>query len=649
MRPTQTQRSPEGQKAVALLATLGLLATLAATLAWIDGAPPPGDAPSAPATRSQASAQRAERARDLVSEVGHGRRTLPVAEPTVAQPGRGRVLDLHGGAVARVRIGHRGDAGESGIATSDADGGFPLPEGAAAQQLVVLDPRWTTVQPGRLRAGTACTIVVAPRIAVAGVVVDPIGQPITGALLAITLPGDTAVRTWLTLSGDDGRFGFDDAPAVPGARLQTQQRGRPGDDRLLPATSSHDLVVRLLDQPRQEPVHGTVFGPDGSPVAAASVRVGAAATVTSADGTFSLAVPPGASSDVPLLVYAAGLQPSRVDGWCAQDGRSAGELIVLLRAAQQLRGRVVDANGLACADWFVTLADPTPLDANRPGDAFVENSSGGTRVLTDAVGAFCFEGVFARPYTLEAWSADGRAAVRSGAVSPGGGDLVLTVRPHEPAVLHGRVVLSDGRPVLGATVGEQRLGCATPPGASAMRFDTRAITDADGRFELPLQGALHLIVDGTDILPVRVALETPPAARPMLVHVARRVAVSLDCGVQSVEGLALIATAADGRPRWSCDRYGSCAELVLAPDCTDPRSLPGDARAVILEHRGVELGQLPLPAAGVAMELCISSAWPAYAPSARRSQVLANSQSRSTVRLVTPITPATWSFVSPAK
>lgn len=609
MRPRQLHRSPDGQKAVALLVVLALLVTSAATLVWIDDAVPPGDTTSAPALLPHASRVRTEGARGLVPQVTHGRRIVSGAGHTPAQVARGRVLDLHGGAVARVRVGEPVNSGDSGIATSDAEGGFALPEGLAAEQLVVLDPRWTTVQPGDLGAGTACTIVVAPRIEVAGTVVDATGQPIPGALLAITLPGDTAVRTWLTLSGDDGRFGFDSAPAVPGARLQTQHRGRLGDDRPLPAMSSHDLIVRLLDQPRQEPVRGTVFGPDGAPVAAASVRVAASDTVTGADGTFSLAVPEGESRVTPLLVYAAGLQPLRVDAWCAQDGRPVGELTVLLKTAQPLRGRVVDANGRAGADCFVTLADPTPLDANQPGDAFVENWSGGTRVLTDAAGAFCFDGVFARPYTLEAWSADGRAAVRSGAVSPGGGDLVLTVCPCEPAVLHGRVVLPDGRPVGGATVGEQRLGCATPPGANAMRFDTRATTDADGRFELPLQGALHLIVDGPEIVPVRVALQSPLGANPLLVRVARRVAVRLDCGAQPVADLALIATAADGRPRWSCDRYGSCAELLLVPDCTDPRSLPGDARAVILKHRGVDLGQLPLPAAGVAMELCLSSAW----------------------------------------
>ena len=649
MRPTQIQRSPYGQKAVALLVTLGLLAALAATLAWIEGAPALDDATPAPATRPQASAPRAERARDLVAEVAHGRQTLPVAEPTAAQPGRGRVLDLHGGAVAQVRIGHRGNAGESGVAMSDADGGFPLPEGAAAQQLIVLDPRWTTVQPGRLRTGTACTIVVAPRIAVAGIVVDATGEPIVGALLAITVPCENAARTWLTLSADDGRFAFDGAPAVPGARLRTQHPDWELDDRPLPAVASQGLVVRLGDQPREEPVRGTVFGPDGGPTVAASVRVGAADTVTGADGTFSLVVPAGESGDTPLLVYATGLQPTRVDGWRSRDGRPAGELTVLLRGAEPLRGRVVDARGGACPDWFVTLADPTPLDAHRPGDAFVENSSGATRVLTDATGAFAFDGVLARPYTLEAWSADGTAAVRGGPASPGAGELVLTVRPIEPRVLQGRVVLPDGRPVPGATVGEQRLGCVTPPGADAMRFDTRVTTDAEGRFELPLQGALHVIVDGPEIVPVRVALPSPLAASPLLVQVARRVAVRLDCGAQPVEDLALIATAADGRPRWSCDRYGSCAELLLTPEGSSLRGLPGDARSVILQHRGVDLGQLPLPAADVAMELCLSGAWPPYAVGARRSHVLANSQSRSTVRLVTPSTSATSSFDSPAK
>lgn len=118
---------------------------------------------------------------------------------------------------------------------------------------------------------------------------------------------------------------------------------------------------------------------------------------------------------------------------------------------------------------------------------------------------------------------------------------------------------------------------------------------------------------------------------------------------QPVEDLALIATAADGRPRWSCDRYGSCAELLLTPEGSSLRGLPGDAHSVILQHRGVDLGQLPLPADGVAMELSLSGAWPPYAVSARRSHVLANSQSRSTVRLVTPSTSATSSFDSPAK
>lgn len=609
MNQAQSNQWTDGRKAVVALLALLLLAVAGFFTAWQDQPPAPAATAARPPLPAPGVVRDAGQLRETVADNQHA----PAATRRVLWP-RGQVLDLCGDPVARVAVGDLACPEDRALATSDADGEFALPETLPADRLVVLDPRWVTVQSGRCGTQAPCTIRVAPRIEVTGTVLDLAGRPVVGALLSIAMPADAgpvhavgAGRSWLSLSGADGAFAFAAAPALLGARLRTQHPGKQSEDRELPARTTHGLVVRLEDAPPPTPVLGTVFGPDGSPVADAAVRVGAAATVTDAKGTFALAVPASEPGDHELLAYAQGLSPTSVGGWRLPDGRAGPPLTVLLEPPRWICGRVVDASGRPCAEWFVTLGDPTPLDADRPTAACVEDQTGTTRVLTDSTGAFRFDGVFARPYTLEAWCHDGSAAVRSARVLPGSGDVVLTALPGESPTLHGRVVAADGRPVAGAVVGEQRPGCASAPGANAMRFDARVVTDADGRFALALRGGLHLIVDGPDVVPVRIPLAAPLAAEPLLVRVARRRAVHVDCGADFLADLSLTAVGADGVPLRSCDRYGSCAALHFDASSDDARSLPQEARTVIVSHRGVPLGRLALPACVADVELYFSA------------------------------------------
>ncbi|MGB3969197.1 MAG: carboxypeptidase-like regulatory domain-containing protein [Planctomycetota bacterium] len=449
------------------------------------------------------------------------------------------------------------------------------------------------------------------RIEVTGTVVDAAGLPVAEALLAIEVPegagkaaGATVQRRWLTKSDSDGAFRFENAPALAGTRLLTWHLSKQPDERALPIAASHGILVQLQDEPSGEPVRGTVFGPDGSPVANASVRVGAACTQTDSNGDFALAVPAAAATDASLFVMAPELAPAKVDEWRLPDGRAGAPLTVLLRAPSVIRGRVVDADARPLADWIVTLADATPFDASNGSNHCIEGQLGPLRAVTDAAGRFAIAGVFDRPYTLEAWAFAGDGGLRA-TVSPAQGDVTLTAATRAATTVRGIVRDGDGRPVAGAIVAEQRAGCAAAPGTSGMRFDLRVTTGSDGRFELPLRGAaLHLLVAGSDLVPARIPLVIAAGDQPLELRVARRRTLRLDSGGGSLRGFSIAAADAEGRvlPSWSGD--GAIASIDLGANAPPSCGIDRAASMLVLRHHGVALARLPLAASAAEVDLC---------------------------------------------
>jgi protocatechuate 3,4-dioxygenase beta subunit len=508
---------------------------------------------------------------------------------------RGRVVDLGGNGVVGVVVGPAA-AVHLGSATSGDDGAFTLGRIPAMPNLVAIDARWETVQAARPDRNGPLTIVVAERLALAGLVVDAAGTPVADAMVAVvpaaSFVGDGVARQWLTFSAVDGTFAFTSVPALPGARLRTQRPGLIADDRELPLRATIGLVVQLQPEPAVPPVFGTVFGPDGAPLAGATARLGEAAADTSGDGAFRLAPTRAIAPGTPLLVHAHGCMPVQLPDPRPGHGGAPAPQTVLLRPALALRGRIVDAAGVPLRGWNVLLADPTPL---RPSgsEASVEGQLGGVRVATDEDGAFCFVNVFDRAYTLEAWANRGGGVLRA-SVSPAHGQVTLTAAPQPVRALHGIVLDEAGVPVAGVVVGEARPGYGQVH-ALGMRFDERATTDGAGRFTLARAGcALHLLVDGEAIVPVRVAVAANAGPEALLtVRVRRRCAVQWPGDAQT--GIAVSSVDADGMEQPACG------------DAADRLGVAASATALVVHRHGVAIGRLPLVGMRRDLELCVQS------------------------------------------
>jgi hypothetical protein len=134
--------------------------------------------------------------------------------------------------------------------------------------------------------------------AVTGVVVDPAGQPLPGAWVAIYTSDGTIKAT----TDQAGAFAVD-AQAQGHASVQAGKAGFRGSDRIDVDLSQDGQVPPItLSLKRNETLHGTVLTAAGEPVAGALVTslstssdgVSASWSTTSgADGGFDLAVPPG--------------------------------------------------------------------------------------------------------------------------------------------------------------------------------------------------------------------------------------------------------------------------------------------------------------------------------------------------------------------
>lgn len=508
---------------------------------------------------------------------------------------RGRVVDVDGTGLAGVAVGTAPAADRpSSTATSGDDGVFAIAMRPAMSHLVAIDPRWETVQAARPRTAGSVTIVVAERIALHGSVVDAAGAPIAGAMLAVVPPpslvGEGVARQWLTFSAADGAFTFAAVPALPTARLLTQHPGLLADDRELPLRATNGLVVQLQAEPPCPPVLGTVFGPDGAPLAGAMARLGDALAHTDAEGAFRLLPSRATAPGTPLFVYASGCTPVQLPDPRPSHDLAPALQTVLLRPAVAIRGRIVDAAGAPARDWIVTLADPTPLRADA-SEASVEGQLGGVRAVTDADGAFCFANVFERAYTLEAWACHGGGVLRA-TLSPGSGLMTLTAAPQPEGERRGIVLDENGQPVAGVVVGEARPGHGQVHGLG-MRFDERATTDAAGRFTLARAGAaLHLLADGEAIVPVRVAVAANAAPEALLtVRVRRRCELRVSGEVAAA--VAVASVDADGTEQPAC---GDAAYRL---------GVAASASALVVHRHGVAIGRLPLVGARRDVELCV--------------------------------------------
>ncbi|MEM7200992.1 MAG: sigma-70 family RNA polymerase sigma factor [Planctomycetota bacterium] len=637
------------------------LAAGAVALAWL--APWRGRAVPALAGDRLAAAVPAARAPAATGDAT-ARRQMPLGSAAVVQRRaveraeldprarrvHGDVVDLEGrplpGVVVRHVARRRGDwAPRSGegtrIAVAGARGQFVLRDVPAGGSIEVASDSHTAVLVGQPRSrddGARVTVVAAPRLRLAGNVVDDRGAPLSDALVAIhPAPGlrargghtfaRSSARRFAAVTDDDGAFALPRAPALAGGQLVVTREGFDTMRTAAPASSDATMALRLRRAvPSAAALRGVVLNSTGAPAVDARVADGSSITRTDANGAFSLDVRDGASSRR-ILALVPGHQPAELRLAAARPVGSDPVVLRLGPPPRQLRGTVHDRAGAPVRGARVWITDPTVLCHREPpagedietcgrvyGDAdredlpvVVESYLAGEPlrlwrpVRTNAQGGFVLDGLLDRPYTVVVMGAGGGAMSRHLGVRPGGEEVRFTIDERPGEVLRGRVVAAaDGAPVGGVDIGVQRR-CfeLTRDGArsySSLDLGPWQRTAPDGSFALAWvrgEGDVALRVEGPDVLTTIVPMPATGATQSgFRIEVVRRVELCVSVEfARGADALRLLDRGGNpvGAHRAEGDVRRTMRDLPIVDGCTGWFAAPDTAVTAVLLRDGDEL------------------------------------------------------------
>lgn len=606
----------------------GVAAVSVALLVWWWPTGSPIDAPDAGAPRERLLAATADDAPQPV-EVAPERAPAtarPAAEPdgegetaTAAPPLQGRVVDVLGVPIAGVALAPAG-GGESW--RSGLDGRFTFAAQVHDDRIVARDARWATVLAGstHIRADKQCQVVVAPRVALAGHVVDERRAPLPGAVVQLHMPRhlgadldlllDYSVAvTWRAVCDEGGRFELPDVPAVAAATLSASLGGYLPRVVDMPPAST-ELLEFVLEpaEGAASIVDGIVLDAFGAAVAGARVGCGLEVSRTDERGAFRVDV-----SDPRvrrLVAIAEGMQPAVFEPPQHADGEVRWPARVILRLGpppRTLQGRVVDGGGQPVAGARVWIADPLLVGQDR--DTLLAESllARGEAVFwayatTSADGAFELGGLLDRAYELRAVDMKTLVATQVAGVQAGRSDVELVLAADTFAELRGRVVARDGTPIAGVGVNLQRpaLEVQVPAGTR----DTWAgggvqRTGDDGVFvfeNVPKQG-VEVFANGDSILfrGRMVEPDVDPLAFDLVVDRRVHLQVEIAPPVDRVDRVKVLD--AFGRPMLLRVMRGLSAHTNRSAAVLDGRSevlsLGEDAAQIVFERGGEEVGRLP--------------------------------------------------------
>lgn len=397
---------------------------------------------------------------------------------------RGWVIDATGRPRGGVPVVFSEDEGTP--ASSDAAGHFALPLPQAEGRLTAAEPGLTTVYAGHYRPGSLQqpVVVVADAALLRGRVVGPHGSPVVGATVRVEPDPEfeSASRhsleasqplEWRADTDAEGWFSIPDAPATQRARVRIAAPSyRTATMRWLGDSQPLHAVLQPADLAARD-LQGRVVDAAGRAVAGASITLGPrAATISGSDGTFCLAHPPGASTE--LLAVATGYLPSRT----AVSSAAASPLtIVLSGKPSHLSGQVLRSSGQPIAGARVWLANPELLGVVGDRLQCIENVLAGAptseehrRVLlgagprtdlatyfneamdefhafvaTDAEGRFTLPGLLPKPYELAVMETSTLRRHAFGPFEAGRRDLTLRMPAPDLIPLHGIARDRDGR------------------------------------------------------------------------------------------------------------------------------------------------------------------------------------------------------------
>jgi protocatechuate 3,4-dioxygenase beta subunit len=587
-------------------------------------------AASSPAARTPAVVP-AERA-------SGGRRSseAPAAEPTEASTLppprvlRGRVLDVWGLGLPGVELAlgfqeHATAPASKVGCTSGANGWFELPLEAPAESIVSADARFATALAGsaRVRDETQAIVVVAPRIELAGIVVDEHGSPLAGAFVDLRLPAGfgsdwglvldyTVPQRWFARGGDDGRFAFPAVPAVNELTLRALLGGYEAHVERAPTHSDRGLEIALV-RPRAAAglLRGVVLDPSGAPVQGARVSAGAEVAFTEREGEFALDLSrPGTRP--PLIALKRGFQLAKFEPENDSAGAPAwpGQVVLQLGAPPSaIHGRVVDDDRRPVAAAKVWLDDPTPFGEVADNLVAAESLLRGDERFwsfaeTQADGSFVIDGLMPRAYRLQAIDPVLLTSVESPPLWAGDSPVELvppTRDVHERVA--GRVVTRGGEPLPGASVQLLRITYQVQLHEGHQNDGEEgqlAITDEDGAFEfhsVPKEG-VDLLVTGDTILftGTRLAQERDVEDIEIVASQRMHLQVELVEPYERADRLCVLDTEGERMVLSVMQGEGASfgPEMPLLAGRSAILSLDDSAATLVLYRGEEEVGRLPL-------------------------------------------------------
>ncbi len=389
----------------------------------------------------------------------------------------GLVIDVSPRPVPRVRVDARGEdgsGGEQSCAVTDEQGRFTIDRVNVHGAMRVEDPRYVTIYQaysyGSDPDWVVPTVVVAPRIALAGQVVDPAGTPWAGARVSLLLldmrlawNGNldrSEPASFEALCDEKGRFEIA-APAIEPLMLTARAEGAVVRTILLEPRSDLGLEVVLEHASAVHGVQGIVLRQD-RPVPGASIRAGTFSTRSEGDGTFVLPdeVALSASEVVAAL---PGYQPGRSALRDPTDGRRIDPPIEVRLGSPTLaiEGRVVDPRGRPLQSVEVRALGLTWIGEReadgkpRPGagvkleDLSTWDGPGlFTQCDTDVDGHFTIGGLFRKTYRLGLLDRGTLCYAKSQLIEAGTLGVEVVFAPEEHLRrLEGRIVDRNDVPV----------------------------------------------------------------------------------------------------------------------------------------------------------------------------------------------------------
>jgi RNA polymerase sigma-70 factor (ECF subfamily) len=566
----------------------------------------------------------------------------PPIEPSRPTIARGRVIDVEGRPVAAVPLILRDHSvGEAlsafraaelssaePVATSRADGTFELNSPGRGGTLLARSSQFTTAfgaDMWQAQNYDNLVVVVAPRGALAGVVVESDGRPIPNATLEMRvdrsiLGGLAGIADqsfeipWRATSDDLGKFELADAPMMTGAVLHASASGWSPAAQPAPERPTFDLRIVLGRSEKTIP-RGEVVDALGRPVPGALVACNHLTTRTDAQGRFAIEIDsvkflvPMAGTEDEIVALKEGFLPARFakppEGWPASVTlRLDGEPLAI-------RGQVVDESGAGMEDVQVWAIDEHGFgivmeEVNQTGrQQSIESllRGGAESVPTGRDGAFVLGGLEAGDYRLACMQRSTLLAAHAEHVPAGSSSAKLVLQGSAKCTrIAGRVVSRGGKPVEGVMLYAGKKLARWPFGDDPPfpMFGGSATTDAKGRFSfarLSPEGLTFQLLSPSLLV---THWSPPDGARlaELEIVVALRCHLQVELGDRKELAETFTVVGKDGEKIETLEYQGPMVQVhenVPIDDGTSPVvAVTEDAKTVVLAKGGKEVARLPI-------------------------------------------------------